>query len=122
MTTEMLGHLTHLTVKVLQLGFCLTIGLDSLEQVWDEFMKLFERVEIPLAPAQVSGVRDPCTIEALTLSELQWQHSPQGPVHRPIALVPSARSSCQTHKRGLQPARTTPQAVECHGQQEVRCR
>jgi len=99
---ERFGHSTHLTVETLQLRFCLTIGLDGLEQVRDEFMKFLERVEIPLSPGRVSSVHNSCAIQALTLSELQRRHGPQGPVHRLTAPVPSAHSSCQTHKQDSQ--------------------
>lgn len=101
MTIKRFGHLTHLTVEGLQLGFCLAVSLNGLEQVWDELVKLSERVEVPLPPVQVSNAHDSYPIEALTLSELQRPQGPLGPLHHPTNPVLPAHSSCRTRKRDL---------------------
>ena len=97
-TIDVFWNTTRLTVEILQLRFCLTVSLDGLKQVWDEFAKLFKRVEIALASDQVSNMHNSCAIAVLTRSAPQQQQGPKGPVHHPTAPAPSAHSSCQTRK------------------------
>jgi hypothetical protein len=47
---EMSGF-AHLTIEILELGFCLTFGLNGFEKIWDELVEFSERIEVSVSPA-----------------------------------------------------------------------